>query len=281
MDPLIWPSKCRTTSSNLHAAALWGYGIKAWGPTRSDEWYGGSGQRESAISVLAARHDDDDDDTIHYGERNWQQIILPRCINNTHGSWIQVISISKTNLHRTILKQNFIAYCSSKVPDCIFEINQLWQSGFSRVFSSSCCSCSFEPEIIKIGQSSYTMYSNNLLNFQESTTIVNAHTKNPVNFIVCPSYYNLIVCRLYYFLKTGQRSFVCALLNSFKYWNGKINNSFQYGLIVGIQLNRFKHCYRILIIQFNLIFDNNNLIWFVCKQLNSFKYIKWSYISVI
>ena len=34
------------------------------------------------------------------------------------------------------LKQNFIAYCSSKVssrPDCIFEIHQLWQLGFSRV----------------------------------------------------------------------------------------------------------------------------------------------------
>ena len=34
------------------------------------------------------------------------------------------------------LKQNFIAYRSSKVssgPDCIFEIHQLWQSGFSRV----------------------------------------------------------------------------------------------------------------------------------------------------
>ena len=54
------------------------------------------------------------------------------------------------------LKQNFIAYRSSKVssrPDCIFEIDQLWQSGFSRVYSNCCCSCSFEPEIIKIGQS--------------------------------------------------------------------------------------------------------------------------------
>ena len=29
------------------------------------------------------------------------------------------------------LKQNFIAYRSSKVSDCIFEIHQLWQSGFS------------------------------------------------------------------------------------------------------------------------------------------------------
>ena len=31
------------------------------------------------------------------------------------------------------LKQDFIAYRSSKVSDCIFEIDQLWQSGFSRV----------------------------------------------------------------------------------------------------------------------------------------------------
>ena len=52
-----------------------------------------------------------------------------------------------------ILKQNFIAYCSSKVSDCIFEIHQLWQSGFSRVYSNCCCSCSFEAEIIKVGQS--------------------------------------------------------------------------------------------------------------------------------
>ena len=50
------------------------------------------------------------------------------------------------------LKQNFIAYRSSKVsshPDCIFEIHQQWQSGFSRVYSNCCCSCWFEPEIIK------------------------------------------------------------------------------------------------------------------------------------
>ena len=75
------------------------------------------------------------------------------------------------------LKQNFIVYRSSKVSDCIFEIHQLWQSGFSRVYSNSCCSCSFEPEIIKIVLSSHKMYSNNILNFQESTTILNAHTK--------------------------------------------------------------------------------------------------------
>ena len=59
------------------------------------------------------------------------------------------------------LKQNFIAYRSSKVSDCIFEIHQPLQSGFSRVYSNCCCSCSFEPEIIKIGQSSHKIYSNN------------------------------------------------------------------------------------------------------------------------
>ena len=81
------------------------------------------------------------------------------------------------------LKQNFIAYCSSKVSDCIFEIQQLWQSGFSRVYSSCCCSCSFEPEIIKISQSSHKMYSNSIVNSQESTTILNACTKKSGNLL--------------------------------------------------------------------------------------------------
>ena len=67
------------------------------------------------------------------------------------------------------LKHNFTAYRSSKVssrPDFIFEIHQLWQSGFSRVYSNCYCSCSFEPEVIKIGLSSQKMYSNNILNFK-------------------------------------------------------------------------------------------------------------------
>ena len=84
------------------------------------------------------------------------------------------------------LKHNFIAYRSSKISDCFFEIHQLWQWGFSRVYSNLCCSCSFEPEIIKISQSSHKMYSNNILNFQESTTILNA----------CKKVWKLIVCTL-------------------------------------------------------------------------------------
>ena len=90
------------------------------------------------------------------------------------------------------LKQNSIAYRSSKVssrPDCIFEIHQLWQSCFSRVHSNCCCSCSFEPEIIKIGHSSHKMYSINILNSQVSTTILNASTKKSGNLLNAPRIY--------------------------------------------------------------------------------------------
>ena len=102
------------------------------------------------------------------------------------------------------LKQNFIAYRSSKVssrPDCIFEIHQLWQSGSSRVYPNCCCSCSFEPEVIKIVQSSHNMYSNNILNSQVSATILNAHTKKSGNLLnsPCKTYlhtlkYMMLIC---------------------------------------------------------------------------------------
>ena len=87
------------------------------------------------------------------------------------------------------LKQNFIAYRSSKLssrPDCIFEIHQVWQS--HRVYSNCYCSCSFEREIVKIGQSSHKMYSNNILNFEESTTILNACTKKAWKLIEGTTY---------------------------------------------------------------------------------------------
>ena len=101
---------------------------------------------------------------------------------------------SKISLKHTIrfwgifpsLKRNFIAYRFSKVtsrPDCIFEIHQLWQSASSRVFSNCCCSWLFEAEIIKMGQSSHNMYNNNILNFQESPTILKACTKKSGNLL--------------------------------------------------------------------------------------------------
>ena len=108
-----------------------------------------------------------------------------------HARW------SKSSLKHSIrfcciflsLKQNFIVYRSSKVssrPDCIFEIYQLWQSGFSRVYSNCCCRYSFEAETLKFGQSSHKMYSNNITNFQESTTILNACTKKSGNLLKAP-----------------------------------------------------------------------------------------------
>ena len=99
-----------------------------------------------------------------------------------------------------ILEQNFIVYRSSKVssrPDCIFEIDQLWQSGFSRVFSNCCCSFRFEPEIMKIGQSSHKMNINNILNFQEPKPILNACTKkrsgNLLNTLRSSDKYNSLI----------------------------------------------------------------------------------------
>ena len=105
--------------------------------------------------------------------KNWCSIYA-RCSKNSLKHSIHFSGIFSS------LKHNFIAYCSSKVssrPDSIFEIHQLRQPGFSRVYSNCCCSCSFEPEIIKIGQSSHNMYSNNIVNFQESTSILNSCTK--------------------------------------------------------------------------------------------------------
>ena len=106
------------------------------------------------------------------------------------------------------LKQNFIVYRSSKVSsflDCIFEIPQLWQSGFSRVYSNCCCSCSFEREIIKIGQSSYKIYSNNILNFQESAPILNNCTKKVWKLTESTTYF------CFFFLKNSfiSAKFIC------------------------------------------------------------------------
>ena len=91
-------------------------------------------------------------------------------------NWCSILARwSKSSLKHSIffwhffpsLKQNFIAYHSSVVssrPDCIFEIPQLWQSDFSRVYSIRAVAVHM-TEIIKIGQSSQKMYSNKILNF--------------------------------------------------------------------------------------------------------------------
>ena len=105
----------------------------------------------------------------------------------------------------------------SSRPDCIFEIHQLWQSGFSRVYSNSYCSYSFEPEIIKNGLSSHKMYSNNILNFQESTTILNACTKKSGNLLNAPWIYSLCVSlctHVYMYLPTYLHTYIHTYIHS-------------------------------------------------------------------
>ena len=113
----------------------------------------------------------------------------------------------------------------SSLPDCIFLIHQLWQSGFSRVYSNCCCSCSFEAEIIEIGQSCHKMYSNNILNFQESTTILNACTKKVwklieyTTFIWLNSFFvGFIHLHVELFLKFSLRSFSVMNACDFAKW---------------------------------------------------------------
>ena len=84
----------------------------------------------------------------------------------------------------------------------IFEIHLSW------VFSNYCSNCSFKPEIIRIGQSSHKMYNNNILNFQESMTILNADTKKVWNLIVCTSY---IYIYIYIYIYMYVCMYVCLL----------------------------------------------------------------------
>ena len=147
-------------------------------------------------------------------------------------NWCSIhVRCSKSDLKHSIrfcgifpsLKHNFIAYHSSNVssrPDWIFESHQLWQSGLSRVYSNWCCSCSFEPEIVKIGQSSHKMYnnSNNIMDFQGSTTIYLPVQKSLETY--CMHYVNLkqyLIKKWRYFLSplTGQPA------HSFWQYSGK------------------------------------------------------------
>ena len=120
------------------------------------------------------------------------------------------------------LKPNFIAYRSSKVssrPDCIFEIHHLWQSGFGRMYSNCCCSCSFIHEIITIGQSSHKMYSNNILNFQESTTVLNDYIKKSGNLLNTPRIYPTpsVTGRMWHVVNFHKRS-SAGLISEFSFF---------------------------------------------------------------
>ena len=91
------------------------------------------------------------------------------------------------------LKQNFIAYRSSSRPDWSFEIPSCDNQALVGYIPIAAVVVHLNI-IIKIGQSSYKMYSNNILNFQESTTILNACTKKRVgNLLNAPRTWNFIL----------------------------------------------------------------------------------------
>ena len=110
------------------------------------------------------------------------------------------------------LKQFFIAFRPSKVssgPHCIFKTHQQWQSGFCSAYSNSSCNCSFEIEIIKIRQSSHRMYINTIMNFQKSTTILNASTKKSWNSLNAPRKYTLCF----------ENDYICLNINPLRLFN--------------------------------------------------------------
>ena len=127
--------------------------------------------------------------------------------------------LSKSRLKHSIrfcdifpsLKQNFIAYRSSKVSDCIFKIHHL-----SRVYSNCCCSCWFEPEIIKIGQSSHKMYSNKILNFQESMKILNVCKKKKSGILLDTSH---IYIYIYIYIQENWNTSDCMKMYKYEKQN--------------------------------------------------------------
>ena len=127
---------------------------------------------------------------IHHRQPAFLESLMPlKNWCSIHTRW------SKSSLKHSIrlsgsfpkFKKKNIAYSSSKVSNCVFEIHHLWQPGFIRVYSNSFCCYWFKPGIITICQSSHKMCSNDILNFEVSTTIINACTKKSLELIVCTS----------------------------------------------------------------------------------------------
>ena len=83
--------------------------------------------------------------TINYGVLT--SLLLPHLSSSLTDSQPSLNLLCHSKTDARFLKQNFTAYRSSSHPDCIFEIHQLWQSGFSRVYSNCCCRCPFFNKI--------------------------------------------------------------------------------------------------------------------------------------
>ena len=134
------------------------------------------------------------------------------------------------------------------------------------MYSNCSCSCSFEAEIIKIGQSSQKMYSNNVLNSQESATILNACIKKSGNLLNAPPIYVCVymcvcMCVCVYIYMAG-----CWWLCDLQ--AGSFLETFIFKEVVKAILNGYNHFYQTLIIRliiclhtvkwFQVLLSNNN-----------------------
>ena len=94
---------------------------------------------------------------------------------------------SRSSFHRMAffpsLKHNFIVYRSSKVQIAFLKFASCDNQALLGCIPIPSVDVSFEPEIIKIDESSHKMYCNNIHNFQEFTTILNACTKKYGNLL--------------------------------------------------------------------------------------------------
>ena len=84
------------------------------------------------------------------------------------------------------------------------------------MYSNCCCSCLFEAENIKIGQSFHKIYCNNIVNFQESTTTLNARTKKSRNLSYAAHIYIYMDVCLVSGHQSQRYSYVQHLLSSIR-----------------------------------------------------------------
>ena len=125
-------------------------------------------------------------------------------------------------MHIVLLKCPHVQIAFLKFTSCdnqALATNAWLSQRVNLVYSNCCCSCSFEPEIIKIGQSSLKMYSNNILNFQESTTILYACTKKSQEtywmhdvYIYIYIYKKYIQLRIYIYVCSYVYMYICMYI---------------------------------------------------------------------
>ena len=122
--------------------------------------------------------------------KNWCSIHA-RCSKSNMKHFIRFCG-SFSKFKNSILLHIVLLKCPH-VQIAFFKIHLLRQSGFSRVDSN--CYCRFIwTWIIKFGQSSHKMYSNNILNFQEFTPILNACIKMSGNLLnQLPTYIHIYI----------------------------------------------------------------------------------------